>query len=113
MFDLTASKLTLNGLYLLEYEKFRDERGYFTEHFRESDFYKYDFMKNFRIMQTNESFSKKGVFRGLHFQWHSPMGKLVRLISGHIIDFALDIRKDSATFGKIIGNNYNIIPINR
>ena len=103
MFDLKVSALKLEGIYLIEYDKFRDERGYFTEHFRLSDFDKYEFMKGFKVMQTNESFSGKGVFRGMHFQYDAPMGKLVRLISGHMIDFVLDIRKDSKSFGKIIG----------
>ena len=103
MFDLTISEIKLKDLYIFEYEKFRDERGYFTEHFRASDFSKYEPMKDFKIMQTNESFSGRGVFRGMHFQYDPPMGKLVRLISGHMIDFVLDIRKESGTFGKIIG----------
>lgn len=53
------------------------------------------------IVQINESFSNRGVMRGLHFQWNPYMGKLVRTISGHMVDMFLDIRIDSPTFGKI------------
>ena len=53
-------------------------------------------------MQANESFSKAGTVRGLHFQWNPYMGKLVRTVSGRMIDMVLDIRKGSPTFGKII-----------
>ena len=54
------------------------------------------------FLQTNESSSRAGVIRGLHFQWNPAQGKMVRTIAGHIIDLALDIRKGSPTFGKII-----------
>jgi dTDP-4-dehydrorhamnose 3,5-epimerase len=53
-------------------------------------------------MQTNESFSQKNVLRGLHFQWNPNMGKLVRTITGHMVDLILDLRKGSATQGKIM-----------
>jgi dTDP-4-dehydrorhamnose 3,5-epimerase len=54
------------------------------------------------FIQANESYSKKGTVRGLHFQWNPYMGKLVRTIKGRMIDMVLDIRKGSPTFGKII-----------
>ena len=57
-------------------------------------------MKKVSFVQGNESFSRKGTLRGLHFQWNPYMGKLVRTISGHMIDIFLDIRKGSPTFGK-------------
>jgi dTDP-4-dehydrorhamnose 3,5-epimerase len=60
------------------------------------------FLSNRNFTQINESYSKKSVFRGLHFQWNPFMDKLIRCITGKIIDFALDIRFDSPTFGKII-----------
>jgi len=86
---------------IIRYQKFSDRRGYFTETFRESDLIK--IIPNFKIKQVNESSSKKGVFRGLHFQWDPYMGKMVRIINGRIIDFYLDIRKNSSTYGKIAG----------
>jgi len=61
-----------------------------------------DFMKDVKFVQANESYSKKGTVRGLHFQWNPYMGKLVRTLTGRMIDMVLDIRKGSPTFGKII-----------
>lgn len=59
-------------------------------------------MKGIEFVQTNESFSKAGTIRGLHFQWNPFMGKLVRTLYGHMIDLVLDIRKGSPDFGSII-----------
>lgn len=97
--------LELKGLEILDvkiikFSRFADNRGYFTEAFRKSDV-DGRFLPNFNILQVNESFSKKGVMRGLHFQWNPYMGKLVRTIKGHMIDMFLDIRKGSPTYGKI------------
>lgn len=84
-----------------------DERGYFYEVFNEKEFNektggKYDF----HALQENESKSKAGVFRGLHFQ-KAPyeQAKLVRVLKGRVVDFAVDIRKDSPTFGKCVFAN--------
>lgn len=84
-----------------------DERGYFYEVFNEKEFNektegKYDF----HTLQENESKSKAGVFRGLHFQ-KAPyeQAKLVRVLKGRVVDFAVDIRKDSPTFGKCVFAN--------
>jgi len=90
---------------VIRYQKFSDDRGYFTETFRESDLSKV--IPDFKIKQVNESFSNKGVFRGLHFQWNPYMGKMIRVISGRIIDFFLDIRKNSPSYGKIAGCELN------
>lgn len=103
MKDLKYQTLSIPDIKLLEYSKFCDSRGYFTEHFRENDFNKIDFLKSFNIVQSNESFSKKNTLRGLHFQWNPNMGKLVRVVNGHMIDLIADIRLGSPTFGKIIG----------
>ncbi|MDH7476217.1 MAG: dTDP-4-dehydrorhamnose 3,5-epimerase family protein [Microgenomates group bacterium] len=85
---------------VLRFARFADNRGYFTEPFRFSQFIQ-EFIPDFKIVQINESFSKKGVIRGLHFQWNPYMGKLVRTIKGYMIDLFLDIRKKSPTYGKI------------
>ena len=71
----------IKGVQLVNFERFMDQRGYFTETFRISDFVNNE-LKVFPngIMQTNESFSQKNVLRGLHFQWKPSMGKLVRTI---------------------------------
>jgi len=98
---IKTKTLDLPEVKLIKFCRFCDNRGYFTETYRESDFRKV--IPDFKIYQINESYSKKGVIRGLHFQWNPYMGKLVRAISGHIIDLFLDIRKNSPTFGKIGG----------
>ena len=59
-------------------------------------------MKDVEFVQCNESFSKTGTVRGLHFQWNPYMGKLVRTVSGRMIDIVLDIRKGSPTLGKLV-----------
>ena len=94
--------LGLSAVKVIKFEKFKDERGYFCETFRLSDIKGFEALKDFNIKQSNESFSKKGVIRGLHFQWNPYMGKLVRIISGHMVDIVLDIRKGSPTFGKAL-----------
>lgn len=97
--------LTIPELKVISYARFRDARGYFTEPYRLSDLYANSAMESFRgstVVQCNESYSLHGTIRGLHFQWDPPMGKLVRTVSGHMIDLALDIRKGSPSFGRLI-----------
>jgi dTDP-4-dehydrorhamnose 3,5-epimerase len=60
------------------------------------------FMAAAEFVQCNESYSRKGTIRGLHFQWNPYMGKLVRTLAGRMVDMVLDIRKGSATFGRIV-----------
>jgi len=94
----------LEDVLLIYPDLHEDERGYFYEVFNDKEFNektggKYDF----HALQENESKSKAGVFRGLHFQ-KAPyeQAKLVRVLKGHVVDFAVDIRKDSPTFGKCV-----------
>lgn len=97
--------LTIPSVKVINFSRFADHRGYFTEHFRKSDFQTHpdmDFMKGVEFLQANESYSKVGVIRGLHFQWNPFMGKLVRTLRGRMVDLVLDIRKGSPTLGKII-----------
>lgn len=96
--------LAIPDVKVIKFGRFNDDRGYFTETFRNSDFLKLDFMKGIRFLQCNDGYSKAGTVRGLHFQWNPYMGKLVRCVSGLLLDFALDIRKGSPTFGKIVGH---------
>ena len=87
------------------FERFLDHRGYFTEHFRKSDLFTHpdlDCFQKVEFVQCNESYSKKGTVRGLHFQWNPLMGKLIRTIRGRMVDMVMDIRKGSPTFGKIM-----------
>jgi len=102
---LEVKNLAIPAIKVIKFARFCDQRGYFTEPFRKSDFFNHsdmDFLKNVEFVQVNESFSKKNVVRGLHFQWNPYMGKLVRTIRGGMVDLVLDIRKSSPTLGKII-----------
>jgi dTDP-4-dehydrorhamnose 3,5-epimerase len=92
----------LNGLFVLKPKVFEDERGYFYESYNQNLFKLAGI--NFDFVQDNQSLSQKGVLRGLHFQ-NPPhaQGKLVRVITGSVYDVAVDIRKDSKTYGKWFG----------
>ncbi|HXH22580.1 MAG TPA: dTDP-4-dehydrorhamnose 3,5-epimerase family protein [Dehalococcoidia bacterium] len=106
---LEIKDLALEGVQVVRFGRFLDDRGYFTEHYRKSDLApRLDHLPEF--VQCNESFSRAGTIRGLHFQWSPYMGKLVRTLSGRMVDFILDIRKGSPTFGKIIAYD---LPANR
>ncbi len=97
-----VKELAIPDIKVIKFTRFKDNRGYFTESFRLQDIQSLDFFKNFNFYQINESFSQPNVVRGLHFQWNPYMGKLIRTIKGRMIDLALDIRKGSPAFGKII-----------
>ncbi|MFY0593305.1 dTDP-4-dehydrorhamnose 3,5-epimerase [Roseivirga sp.] len=87
------------GLYELEPKVFGDDRGYFFESFREDFTHSLGIKEKF--IQDNQSFSVKGTLRGLHFQRNpSAQAKLVRVTAGKVLDVALDIRKDSPTYGR-------------
>ena len=86
------------GLYILEPTVFGDERGFFLETYNKKEFEEISIFEEF--VQDNHSKSKKGVLRGLHFQTKHSQGKLVRVIKGSVYDIAVDIRKNSSTFGK-------------
>jgi len=98
---LEIKQLKIPDIKVIRYGRFLDNRGYFSESYRLSDVHT-KFLNTFKFLQVNESFSKKGVIRGLHFQWNPYMGKLVRTIKGTMVDIALDIRLGSPTFGKAI-----------
>lgn len=78
-----------------------DERGYFMETFRQSQFEERGL--NFNFVQDNQSKSSKGILRGLHYQLRQPQGKLLRVLSGEIFDVAVDMRESSPTFGQWAG----------
>lgn len=75
---------------------YRDNRGFFTETFRPE----VEEALGVKFFQDNQSVSKRNVLRGIHFQWDQPMGKLVRVTHGHGLDVAIDLRKDSSTYGQ-------------
>src|ERR1700759_3680666 len=93
---------------LIQPQRFGDSRGWFAEVFNQSTFSAAGLPGQF--VQDNQSFSTKGVLRGLHYQIEQPQGKLVRVLSGHIWDVAVDLRHDSSNFGKWAG--FHLRPLN-
>ena len=92
----------MEGVYIIEPVLHGDERGYFMESFSERDFEAQTGLK-VRFVQDNESRSRKGVLRGLHFQKEPyAQAKLVRVVRGKVLDVAVDIRPESQTFGKYV-----------
>ncbi len=95
-------RLQIPELILIKPEVFSDERGFFMETYKYSDFSAFSIKE--RFVQDNYSCSRKGVLRGLHYQRHPrAQGKLVQVVSGKIFDVAVDIRRDSPTYGKWVG----------
>lgn len=96
----------LKGVVVIKPKVFEDARGYFFESYNAQVFKEAGLTMNF--VQDNQSLSQKGVLRGLHFQ-NQPFaqGKLVRVISGAVYDVAVDIRKNSATYGQWFGQELN------
>ena len=89
---------SLPGVLLLEPRVFGDNRGFFLESYNQRVFAELGIAEPF--VQDNHSYSERNVIRGLHYQIHQPQGKLVRAITGEILDVALDLRRSSPTFGK-------------
>lgn len=101
MSNFSKIETGIEGLILIDVKKFGDERGYFKELYRRSDFIELGIPGEF--VQENESYSKKNILRGLHFQTKHPQGKLVRVAVGSVYDVGVDLRKGSATYGKWYG----------
>lgn len=99
---MKAIPLAIPDVILLEPKVFEDNRGFFFESFNHKVFEEC-IGKSVSFVQDNHSLSKKNVVRGLHYQIHQAQGKLVRVVQGEIFDVAVDIRKQSATFGKWVG----------
>lgn len=95
------TKTGIEGLVVVEPKVLGDNRGYFMETYNYNDFKAAGLDMVF--VQDNQSKSKKGVLRGLHFQKKNPQGKLVRVVSGEVYDVAVDLRKGSDTYGKWYG----------
>ncbi|MBR2207905.1 MAG: dTDP-4-dehydrorhamnose 3,5-epimerase [Synergistaceae bacterium] len=91
----------IEGLCVITPTVHGDKRGYFTETYNKRDMIEAGL--NFGFVQDNQSGSTKGVLRGLHFQIKYPQTKLVRVIKGSVFDVAVDLRRDSKTFGKYFG----------
>ena len=98
---ITVETCEIEGIKIITPRVFPDERGYFMETYQKEDFVKAGIDLDF--VQDNQSASKKGVLRGLHFQKQYPQDKLVRVIRGAVYDVAVDLRAGSKTFGKWVG----------
>lgn len=111
---LAIEKTPIEGLTLIHPHVFEDERGYFIK-----DYERYFYAENglpVDFMETNESKSKKGTIRGLHFQQRFSQGKLIRVIKGAVFDVAVDLRFGSPSFGEWMGfelteHNHNVLYI--
>lgn len=93
--------LQIPDVILMTPQVFGDERGFFMETFRQSEFEKH--CGNYQFVQDNHSKSKQGILRGLHYQLEKPQGKLVRVTQGEVYDVAVDLREKSPTFGQWVG----------
>ena len=89
------NETSIDGVYIIEPTVFGDNRGYFMETYQKEVFSRAGISSEF--VQDNQSKSKKGVLRGLHFQRTQPQGKLVRVIKGEVFDVAVDLRSNSST----------------
>lgn len=98
MGKLTITRCEIEGLCVIEPKVFNDSRGYFMETYNKEDMAAEGLDMIF--VQDNQSMSSKGVLRGMHFQRKHPQGKLVRVLSGSVYDVAIDLRKDSKTYGR-------------
>ena len=96
--NFTFTDTSIEGVKIVEVKTYGDSRGYFMETYKQSDFVAGGIGCVF--VQDNQSSSTRGVLRGLHFQIDHPQSKLVRVVSGKVFDVAVDLRKDSATYGK-------------
>ena len=97
-----VTQTPIDGVLILEPKVFGDARGFFMESFNARDFQTATGL-NETFVQDNHSKSSKGVLRGLHYQVQHAQGKLVRVTQGAVFDVAVDIRKDSSTFGQWVG----------
>lgn len=99
--NFTFTETEIKDVYVICQKRYGDNRGYFMETYKKVDFDAaglcYDFV------QDNQSSSRKGVLRGLHFQKTHPQAKLVRVLKGEVFDVAVDLRRGSETYGKWLG----------
>ena len=99
--NFTFTKTSIDGVIIVDVRSFGDDRGYFMETYKKPDFVKGGIAVDF--VQDNQSMSTKGVLRGLHYQKEFPQAKLVRVIKGEVFDVAVDLRRDSETYGEWFG----------
>lgn len=99
--NFTFNETEIKGVYIIDVKTYGDHRGYFMETYKEANFKEAGL--NYNFIQDNQSSSRKGVLRGLHFQKQFPQAKLVRVLKGEVFDVAVDLRKNSTTYGKWVG----------
>lgn len=98
---LTCTETSLPGVFLIESEVYKDDRGFFLETYHAQKYKEIGLAQVF--VQDNHSHSLRGTLRGLHYQLNHPQGKLVYVITGEIFDVVVDIRPGSPTFGRWLG----------
>ena len=96
--NFTFSNTSIEGVKIIDVKSFGDERGYFLETYKKTDFIAGGIVCEF--VQDNQSSSRRSVLRGMHFQIKHPQAKLVRVVSGSVFDVAVDLRAGSPTYGK-------------
>ena len=101
MSNFTFSPTDIPGVQIVDVKSFGDARGYFMETYNERDMKEAGI--DIHFVQDNQSSSRKGVLRGLHFQINYPQDKLVRVVSGEVFDVAVDLREGSPTYGQWYG----------
>ncbi len=99
--NFTFTETSIKDVYIITPRVYGDNRGYFMETYSKKDFF--DAGLTYDFVQDNQSKSKMGVLRGLHFQKSFPQAKLVRVLEGEVFDVAVDLRKNSKTYGKWVG----------
>ena len=101
MGNFIFTETRIKGVFIIDVKLYGDNRGYFMETYKEDDFRAAGL--DFRFVQDNQSSSRKGVLRGLHFQKTYPQAKLVRVLKGEVFDVAVDLRRGSETYGQWVG----------
>ncbi len=97
MGKLKVSTCKISGMFIIEPQVYQDDRGYFMETYNKQDLLSEGL--NMEFVQDNQSMSRQGVLRGLHYQINHPQGKLVRVIRGKVFDVGVDLRPGSPTYG--------------
>lgn len=98
---MKVEKTSIEGAVIITPDVYKDDRGFFLETYNEEKYAEIIGKQTF--VQDNMSYSKHGVLRGMHFQTNNPQGKLVRCVDGEVLDFAVDLRKGSPTYGNCQG----------
>lgn len=99
--NFTFTETEIKDLFIIDVKTYGDNRGYFMETYKQSDFESVGL--HYTFLQDNQSSSRKGVLRGLHFQKQYPQAKLVRVLKGEVYDVAVDLRSGSPTYGNWVG----------